>query len=375
MRILPHVASFEQEHDLRYNENGRSRALRVGVLLSGGVDSAVALYSLLEAGHEVIAYHMKTMPDEFYLTRQIKHKVCCSPADTFDAQLIAKHFSVPLKVIHVEDVFRRTVIQYYLEEYKNGRTPNPCYLCNRLIKFGFVMDLILNDGADMIASGHYARIVEGKLYRALDREKDQSYFLASIERNRLAKIIFPNGDKTKSQVREIAAKARIHVHSKQESQDLCFIPDGDQERFFKEHNVEFSEGPIYDVHGRELGRHKGLIRYTVGQRKLGISLGSRTYVVRIDAQRNAIIVGKEEDVHRNKFSVSHLNFLVDLPEEFSAFVKVRKNTSEVPCFVRHNGSEAHVETQQPIFAITPGQAAVFYDGELVLGSGIIEEVL
>jgi tRNA-specific 2-thiouridylase len=360
---------------LRYNENGRSRALRVGVLLSGGVDSAVALYSLLEAGHDVIAYHMKTMPDEFYLAKQIKHKVCCSPADTFDAQLIAKHFSVPIKVIHVEDVFRRTVVDYYLEEYKNGRTPNPCYLCNRLIKFGFVMDLILNEGADKIASGHYARIIDGKLYRALDKEKDQSYFLASIERHRLAKIIFPNGDKTKSQVREIAAKANIHVHSKQESQDLCFIPDGDQESFFRENGIEFNEGPIYDVHGKELGRHKGLIRYTVGQRRLGVSLGSRTYVVRIDAQRNAIIVGKEEDVYRNKFSVSHLNFLVDLPKEFSAFVKVRKNTLEVPCFVRHNGSEAEIETKEPLFAVTPGQAAVFYDGELVLGSGIIEEVL
>lgn len=349
--------------------------MKVGVLLSGGVDSAVALYSLLEAGYEVVAYHMKTMPDEFYLTRQIKHKVCCSPADTFDAQLIAKRFNVPLKVIHVEDHFRQTIVRYYLEEYRNGRTPNPCYLCNRLVKFGFMMDLILNDGADMIASGHYARIIDGKLYKAVDKEKDQSYFLASIERSRLPRIIFPNGDKTKSQVREIAAKAKIHVHSKQESQDLCFIPDGDQERFFKDYGVDFSEGPIYDVEGNLLGRHKGLIHYTIGQRRIGVALGSRMYVVRIDAQRNAIIVGKEEDVYRDRFVVTNLNLLVDLPERFTALVKVRKNTPEVPCSVEHDGIKAKVKTEQPLFAVTPGQAAVFYDGEQVLGGGIIEEIL
>ncbi|WP_165274489.1 tRNA 2-thiouridine(34) synthase MnmA [Thermotoga sp. Ku-13t] len=349
--------------------------MKVGVLLSGGVDSAVALYSLLEAGHEVIAYHIKTVPDEFYLSRQIKHKVCCSPADTFDAQLIAQHFKVPFKVLHIEEFFHRNIIQYYLSEYKNGRTPNPCYLCNRLVKFGLVMDLILKDGADMVASGHYARIVDGKLYRAIDREKDQSYFLASIEKERLSKIVFPNGDKTKVQVREIASRVKIHVHSKEESQDLCFIPDGDQERFFKEHGIEFDEGPIYDSSGKELGKHRGLIHYTIGQRKLGVSLGSRMYVVRIDAKNNAIIVGKEEEVYRDRFTVTHFNPLVDLPGRFTASVKVRKNSDEVACSVSQKDGVVEVKTKEPIFAVTPGQVAVFYDGDLVLGSGIIEEVL
>lgn len=349
--------------------------MKVGVLLSGGVDSAVALYSLLESGHDVVAYHMKTMPDEFYIAREIKHKVCCSPLDSFDAQLIAQQLGVPFKILHVEEFFRANIIEYYINEYKNGRTPNPCYLCNKLVKFGFVMDQILKDGMDMVASGHYARIIDGKLYRALYSEKDQSYFLASIEKQRLSKIIFPNGDKTKPQVREIAAKAQIHVHSKQESQDLCFIPDEDQERFFLDHGLTFEPGPIYDVQGKEIGRHKGLINYTIGQRKMGLSLGKKMYVVRLDAQRNAVIVGEEKDVYRDRFSVKNLNLLIDLPKEFEAKVKVRKNSPEIFCRVWHDGFRAEVKTNDPIFAVTPGQIAVFYDGDLVLGGGIIEDDL
>lgn len=349
--------------------------MKIGVLLSGGVDSAVALYSLLKSGHDVVAYHMKTMPDEFYIERQIKHKVCCSPLDSLDAQLIAQRFEVPFKVLRVEDFFRSNIVKYYIDEYKSGRTPNPCYLCNRLVKFGLVMDRILEDGMDMVASGHYARIIDGKLYKALYEEKDQSYFLASIERNRLSRIIFPNGDKTKQQVREIAAKAQIHVHSKRESQDLCFIPDGFQESFFQDHGVTFQPGPIYDVQGREIGQHKGLVNYTIGQRKIGVSLGKKMYVVRLDARRNALIVGEEKDVYRDRFTVSQLNLLIDLPKEFKAKVKVRKNSPEISCHVRHDGFKAEVKSDEPIFAVTPGQIAVFYDGDLVLGGGIIEDNL
>lgn len=349
--------------------------MKIGVLLSGGVDSAVALYSLLESGHDVVAYHMKTMPDEFYLERQIKHKVCCSPLDSLDAQLIAQRFKVPFKVLHVENFFHSNIVEYYINEYKGGRTPNPCYLCNRLVKFGFVMDRILEDGMDMVASGHYARIIDGKLYKALYEEKDQSYFLASIERQRLSRIIFPNGDKTKQQVREIAAKAQIHVHSKRESQDLCFIPDGVQEKFFQDHGVTFEPGPMYDVQGREIGQHRGLVNYTIGQRKIGVSLGKKMYVVRLDARRNALIVGEERDVYRDRFTVNQLNLLIDLPKEFKAKVKVRKNSPEISCHVRHDGFKAEVKSDEPIFAVTPGQIAVFYDGDLVLGGGIIEDNL
>jgi len=349
--------------------------LRIAVLLSGGVDSAVALYTLKEQGHDVVAYHMKTMYDEFYVQRQIKRKVCCSPSDTYDAQLIANQIGVELRVVRLEELFRSSVIEYFLREYKCGKTPNPCYRCNRLIKFGYMMDLMVKEGANLIASGHYARVVNGKLYKALSKEKDQSYFLASIERERLKKIVFPNGDKTKEQIREIARKAGIHVHNKDESQDLCFIPDGDQRSFFQENGLVAEEGPILDLQGNQIGRHNGLTNYTIGQRKVGISTGEKKYVVRIDPERNAIVVGTQRDVYAKVFSVKEPNWLTDVDKVFEATVKVRKNSQEVNCQVLLKNDTVYVESVEPIFAITPGQIAVFYKDEMVVGSGTIDEVL
>ncbi|HEY8541269.1 MAG TPA: tRNA 2-thiouridine(34) synthase MnmA [Pseudothermotoga sp.] len=356
-------------------KEGMVKNLRIGVLLSGGVDSAVALYTLKEQGHEVIAYHMKTMHDEFYIQRQIKHKVCCSPSDTFDAQIIADQLKVPLRIIHLQDIFKKLIIDYYLEEYKQGKTPNPCYFCNRLIKFGYLMDLMLQDNVDFVSSGHYARIIDGKLYKAVSKEKDQSYFLASIERERLKKIVFPNGDKTKDEIRKIAKKANIHVHDKTESQDLCFIPDSNQLRFFEEFGIDVKPGPILDKNGKKIGEHTGLVKYTIGQRKIGISTGEKSYVIKICAQENTLIVGNEKDVYSKGFSVRNLNILTDLEKEFVSTVKVRKNSEEVPCAVTLNNDSAIVKTDKPIFAVTPGQAAVFYKDEMVLASGIIDEVL
>nr|WP_041446575.1 tRNA 2-thiouridine(34) synthase MnmA [Pseudothermotoga thermarum] len=349
--------------------------MKIGVMLSGGVDSAVALATLKEEGHRIVAYHMKTMPDEFFVNREIKHKVCCSPSDTLDAKIIANQFGVPLKIVNLHEVFHEKIITYFLNEYKSGRTPNPCFMCNQKIKFGYLMDLMLADGMDMVASGHYARIIDGKLYKAIDKERDQSYFLASVERHRLEKIIFPNGDKTKEQVREIAKKYSIHVHSKKDSQDLCFIPDGDHERFFIEHGVQVKPGPIFDKYGRKIGEHKGLIHYTIGQRKLGISVGERLYVKRLCAERNAVIVGTLEDVKSDKFIVKDLNLLIDCPKRFKATVKIRRNFNEESCEVEITNNVAVVKTEKPLFAVTPGQAAVFYDGDLVIGGGIIDSVL
>ncbi|MEJ5228403.1 MAG: tRNA 2-thiouridine(34) synthase MnmA [Pseudothermotoga sp.] len=349
--------------------------MKVGVLLSGGVDSAVALYTLKEEGHDVIAYHMKTMYDQFYIEKQIKHKVCCSPSDTYDAQLIARQMGVQLRVVYLQELFKDSVIKYFLQEYRSGKTPNPCYRCNRLIKFGYVMDLMTKEGVDLVASGHYARVVNGKLYKAVSKEKDQSYFLASIEKERLKNIVFPNGDKTKEQIREIARKAGIHVHNKDESQDLCFIPDGDQRSFFQEHGLVVEEGPIFDLQGNQIGKHNGLTNYTIGQRKIGISTGERSYVVKIDPERNAIVVGTQKDVYASTFLVKELNWLTDVDEVFEATVKVRKNSQEVKCQVLIENNNARVTSVEPIFAVTPGQIAVFYNGEMVVGSGKIDEVL
>ncbi len=349
--------------------------LKIGVLLSGGVDSAVALYTLQKQGHEVTAYHMKTMYDEFYVQKQIKHKVCCSPSDTFDAQMIAQRLKVPLKIINLQDIFKKSIIDYYLKEYELGRTPNPCYMCNRLIKFGYMMDLMLQDGVDAVSSGHYARVINGNLYKAVSKEKDQSYFLSSIDRERLKKIVFPNGDKTKDEIREIAKKADIHVHNKSESQDLCFIPDSDQLCFFQEHGFTPRPGPIFDKKGKKIGEHNGLVNYTIGQRKIGISTGERKYVIRICAKENALIVGDEKDVYADTFSVKDLNILADLGDRFSCTVKVRKNSQEVQCTVIVKDFSATVKADVPIFAVTPGQVAVFYEDEKVLAAGIIDEVL
>ncbi len=349
--------------------------MRVGVLLSGGVDSAVALYTLQKQGHEVIAYHMKTMDDHFYIQREIKHKVCCSPSDTFDAQKIASQLMVPLKIINLQDVFRKLIIDYYLKEYEKGRTPNPCYFCNQLIKFGYVMDLILKDNVDFVASGHYARVIDGKLYKAINRDKDQSYFLSSIKRDSLKRIIFPNGDRTKTEIREMARRANIHVYNKTESQDLCFIPDSDQQRFFKEFGITVKPGPILDMNGNKIGEHKGLVNYTVGQRRIGLSTGEKRYVVKICPKENALIVGNEKDVYSDSFCVSNLNILTDLSEKFISTVKVRKNSEEIPCTVILKDDLAIVKTDKPIFAVTPGQVAVFYKDEMVLASGIIDTIL
>lgn len=346
--------------------------MRVGLALSGGVDSAVALYLLLKEGHEVVAYHIKTVPDEFYLERKIKHKVCCSPSDTYDAKLIVKKFGIRLRIIHMESFFRNTVINYFLSEHKKGRTPNPCYYCNRWIKFGKLFEIILNDGMDKVSSGHYARVIDGKLYKGIDKQKDQSYFLASIDRQKLKDIIFPNGYYTKDEIREIAKKLDIHVYDKVESQDLCFIPDSDQKRFLQENGVDLKSGLIVDENGKILGRHEGISLYTIGQRKLGIATGKKLYVISKDPKSNTLIVGGRTSASKTNFKVSNLNILTDLPSVFEATVKVRKKTKEVRCSVTILNNEAEVIAHEPIFAITPGQVATFYKDELVLASGIID---
>lgn len=317
---------------------------------------------------------MKTVYDELYLTKNITHKVCCSPSDTFDAQKIAEKFGVEFKVVHIEEEFKKSIINYFVEEYKAGRTPNPCFFCNDWIKFGILLDKVLEDGMDYIASGHYAIIKNNKLYRAKDLQKDQSYFLASIKKEKLDKIILPNGSYSKDEIRKIAEKIGIHVHSKKESQDLCFIPDNNIEEFLRENGVEFKEGLIIDVNGNVLGTHKGLSNYTIGQRKIGIATGKRLYVIRKDFENNLLVVGEKSDAFTKKFTISKLNFLQNVANSFEGYVKVRKKFKEVKCKAKVSGENIYIETEEPVFAITPGQIAVIYDYDnSVIVSGIIEE--
>jgi tRNA-specific 2-thiouridylase len=345
---------------------------KVGVLLSGGVDSAVALYLLLKQGYNVTAYHMKTVKDELYVTKQVKHKVCCSPSDTYDAQLIAKKLAVPFKIVHIEDSFKEKIIDYYISESVAGRTPNPCFFCNDYIKFGVVMDYALNDGMDFVASGHYARIIDGKLYKAIDKEKDQSYFLASIKKEKLEKILLPNGDFTKDEIRSIAHEVGIHVAKKIDSQDLCFVPDNDFKTFFEEHGVKIEPGNIITSEGKIIGKHSGLPFYTIGQRKFGIATGSKLYVKAKNIEGNFIVVAPIEEIYSKDMVVEYVNYYEDLPNEFQATVKIRKKFNEIPCTVKKNGNELKVKFETPTFAVTPGQIAVFYKGDQVLCSGVIK---
>ncbi|ABR31404.1 tRNA (5-methylaminomethyl-2-thiouridylate)-methyltransferase [Thermosipho melanesiensis BI429] len=325
-------------------------------------------------GYAVTAYHLKTVPDSLYLTKQIKHKVCCSPSDTFDAKKVAQKFGVELKIIHVENVFRETIIKYFINEYKRGRTPNPCFFCNDWIKFGVLLERIIQDGNDYVASGHYALLRDGKLYKAKNKEKDQSYFLASIKREKLGYLVFPNGEYNKDEIRNIAKDLNIHIHSKEDSQDLCFIPDNNIYGFLKENGVGFKEGLIIDTKGNILGTHKGLSNYTIGQRKIGIAVRERMYVLRKDFEKNLLVVGKKGEVFNNKFTVSKLNFLQDVYKKIEGYVKVRKKFKEVKCRVYVDNDNLYVETREPIFAITPGQIAVIYDEDgAVIVSGVIEK--
>ncbi|WP_266097020.1 tRNA 2-thiouridine(34) synthase MnmA [Thermosipho ferrireducens] len=338
------------------------------------MDSAVALHLLLKEGHNVTAYHIKTVPDTLYLTKQIKHKVCCSPSDTFDAKKIAKHFNVEFKIVHLEKDFSNTVIKYFVKEYKNGRTPNPCFFCNDWIKFGVLFEKMLNDGMDYVASGHYARIINGKLYKAVSPDKDQSYFLASIKKEKLSKILLPNGIYTKEEIRKIAKSLNIHVHDKKESQDLCFIPDNDIFSFLEENKVTMRKGLIIDSHGNVLGTHKGIQNYTIGQRKIGVATGKKLYVKYKDPEKNLLIVASKEELYNTKFIVEHVNFLQNVSEHFEGYVKVRKKFKEVYCKVSIKNGKLYVNTEEPIFAITPGQIAVFYDNDnAVIAAGVIKE--
>ncbi|MGC9772504.1 MnmA/TRMU family protein [Fervidobacterium islandicum] len=351
------------------------KGVKVGVLLSGGVDSAVALYLLLKEGYDVTAYHMKTVKDELYITKEIKHKVCCSPSDTFDAQMIAKKFGVPFKIVHVEDVFKEKIVDYFINENLLGRTPNPCFFCNEYIKFGVVMDIALRDGMEYVASGHYARIIDGHLYKAVDESKDQSYFLASIRKEKLERIILPNGNYTKDEIRKIAQQQGIHVAQKVDSQDLCFLPDNDLKAFFKDAGIEVKQGNIITTDGRIIGKHEGLPFYTIGQRKLGIAAGSKFYVRAKNVEGNFILVAPVDELYDKHMVVSDLNIYDELPDEFRATVKIRKKFKEVGCTVRYekeDGGRLFVTFDEPTFAVTPGQIAVFYDGPKVVCSGVIQ---
>lgn len=355
--------------------------MKIGVALSGGVDSAVALYLLLREGHHVKAFHMKTEPDDFFVRKEVKKKVCCSPSDTADAVKIAKTLGVEIEIVDVRQVFREKVIEPFKRDLLAGLTPNPCVHCNRYVKFGYFMDYVLAQGFDAFATGHYARVEFSEKYdrivikKGVEPNKDQSYFLARIEPWRVGKLIFPNGYHSKEEIRSLAEKAGIHVARKRESQDVCFIPDGDVEGFLREEGVILEEGKLVNEEGEVVGTHEGYPLYTVGQRK-GMrfeKFGKKYYVKSKIPEENIIVVAELEGVHFSGLIAVDPVWHVDLPDEFRCVCRVRKKSEEAPALVRKNGEIVEVFFDRKVFAVTPGQIAVFYDGDVVLGGAIIKE--
>ena len=350
---------------------------RVLVGMSGGVDSSVTAYLLQQQGYEVIGVTMKVWPQDCISRAEDK---CCGPSAIADARGVAHKLGIPHYVVDEADRFERLVIDYFSSEYQAGRTPNPCVMCNELLKFGSLWSKAAALGAGYIATGHYA-IIEHRprgaiLRKGHDSQKDQSYFLFSLSQRQLSRALTPLGTMTKSQIRGIARELGLRVADKVDSQEICFVPGSDYKEFLRSHLGEsaFHRGGIYSVEGRLIGEHSGIELFTIGQRK-GLPGGSAKplYVVDIDPETGSVIVGGEEELIRDEFEVDRVNWLVgrsEIPDEIT--VKIRYAHPGTPARVEVLDSKrVKVQLRVPQRAVTPGQAAVFYDDDRVVGGGWI----
>ncbi|MBC5748465.1 tRNA 2-thiouridine(34) synthase MnmA [Dysosmobacter sp. NSJ-60] len=348
--------------------------------MSGGVDSSVAALLLQQAGHKIFGVNLRMFHNEDL--GQSPGKTCCSLADAEDAGLVARRLGAPFYVFDVSQVFRSTVIRDFIEEYQNGRTPNPCAVCNRTVKFGALLDRVRVLGADYLATGHYARVEQDAatgrylLKRGLDRSKDQSYFLYMLTQEQLAHTLFPLGGLEKTQVRQLAeAHGLVNAH-KHDSQDICFVPDGDYAAFIERTVGSPSlPGNFVDQKGQVLGHHRGIIRYTHGQHKgLGLSTSEPLYVLEKDAVSNTIRLGPDSDLWSQTLTAEQFNW-VSIPEPtepIAVTVKTRYSQREAAAIARSlPGGRCQVTFEEPQRAITPGQAVVLYQEEIVVGGGTI----
>ena len=342
--------------------------------MSGGVDSSVAAYLLLEAGYDVIGATMRLWVDE----DDPDAGGCCSLSNVEDARLVAARLGIPHYVLNYRDQFEQQVVDYFIAEYQAGRTPNPCIACNSRVRFTSFLQQAVAVGCDYIATGHYARVWQGpkgefRLRKGVDTHKDQSYMLFRMTEEQLRRTLFPLGEMTKPQVRTLADRLDLVVAEKPDSQEICFIPDDDYRRFLLDRQaVSRAPGDILSVHGNILGRHEGAFNYTVGQRKgLGISAPRPLYVVAVDVARNTVTVGYKEDLFAATATITDLH-LMDDPTGCPLTAKVRYSQTEHPCSVTSlSGGTATVTFDPPVRAVTPGQSLVLYDNDIVVGGGVI----
>lgn len=355
---------------------------KIMVGMSGGVDSSVSALILRDSGYDVVGVTLKLFSNEDIVEAEKTNKTCCALSDVEDARSVAYKLGFDHLVFNFKDKFRECVMENFSDCYLSGGTPNPCIECNRHIKFDKMLLRAKELEFDYIATGHYAVIEYNKdtgrylLKRAKDSTKDQTYVLYSLTQEQLSHTIFPLGNLTKNEVREIAESAGLVNAHKSDSQDICFVPDGDYAAFIRKFkNINIPEGDFIDKNGRILGRHKGIINYTIGQRKgLGIALGKPLYVVDKDISSNRVILGDEADLYKNSLDVCNVNLIpfdvLEKPMKITA--KTRYSQKEQEAVLSYKGDGIyHVEFDKPQRAITKGQAAVFYDGDIVVGGGTI----
>lgn len=359
---------------------------RAVVAMSGGVDSSVAAALLVEQGYDVIGVMLRLWaePPRPVLGGEVEaaNNRCCSVESVYDARAVADRLGIPFYVIDAQAPFKQQVVDGWIDAYAGGLTPNPCLACNRHIRFGFLLDYARSLGASCLATGHYARIRRGadgrlQLWRGADCAKDQSYVLSVLGQAELQAAAFPVGEYTKAQVRSLAAERGLPTASRSDSQDLCFVADGDYRRFLAEHApAALRPGPIVDSAGRVLGAHRGLPLYTVGQRSgLGLAAAQPLFVLSLDVERNALVVGTRDELGIATFRTGPVHWVGGLtphePLEADVQIRYRAQPAAATVTVERESGGARVQLNAPLRDVTPGQAAVFYQGENCLGNGLI----
>ena len=366
-------------HDTTFAWPGMGARPRVAVAMSGGVDSSVALALLAEQGYDTVGMMAHFWAEPSCEGGRPVNK-CCSPESEAVARQVCARAGAPFYIVDMVETFRRAVVEPFIAEYLKGRTPNPCLNCNRDIKFGLLLEHAVAQGADFLATGHYARVRKAggafQLLRALDSRKDQSYVLHMLGQEQLARVLFPLGELNKEQVRELARKRGLASAERPESQEICFIRDDDYHRFLAESApAGIQPGPIYNSAGQRVGAHKGLPFYTIGQREgLGIAHAEPLYVLQIRPGDNSLVVGPARELGRDALVASRVSFVAGEPPALPAEVtaKIRYRAREERAVVeRIEGDQTWVRFAAPLRDITPGQGVVFYQGEVVLGGGII----